>query len=652
MSTRTTAVRLSLSLVAIILVVNASLALALILYVTQVLHDEVQESVRLDLNSARAVYSSQLVSMRRYLQGSALHARLVSSIEGSGATCPAAFMEDLRLAGDVDMLALVDLDGRCACTGVDASPLPVDLADNLVVQQVLGTGQAAEGTIIVSAADLAAFHPSLAERARFELVPTAAAIPTDELARTAGMVVAVAVPVRDSRGDMVGALYSANLLNRRFDTVDTIREQVYQNRVYNGRDIGTATIFQWDLRISTNVQTLEGERALGTRLSEEVYDRVLSQGGVWADRAFVVNDWYITAYEPIQDPSGQVIGSLYVGLLEAPFVRRQTLVVTVFLGIVLSTTLISLLLLVWAIRLVLRPISSIVRMTRAVSEGDLTARVEETPPGELGVLCESINEMARAVQERERRLETYTQRQIGQSEKLAAIGRLAAGVAHEINNPLTGVLTFAHLLKEKPHMTSEDHEDLDLLVRETTRVRDIVRSLLEFSRESSSERENLDLNELVRSTIRLLESQKLYRRILFEERLAAGSVMLVGDSDQLRQVLLNLLLNACEAMPDGGVLTVTTALHGASVQLEVKDTGCGINSENLESIFDPFFTTKPVGTGTGLGLSVSYGIIQQHNGTIVAESEPGDGTRFMVRIPRQPADPDLEPAQAPGRPTV
>jgi two-component system, NtrC family, sensor kinase len=643
MSNRTTTLRLSLSLVAIILVANVVLALFSINYLNQVLHDEVQETVRLDLNSARAVYQHQMDSMRRFLDGAVLQTQLISVVDGSEAPCPPASMRSLQRAGGLDMLALVDLDGRSSCQREDASGHPLDLGENPIVMMSLGEGQPAEGTIIVPARDLAAFDPALAERASFSLVPTPAAVPTDDRVRSEGMVVAVAVPVRDADGEVVGALYGGSLLNRHFDTVDTIREQVYQNRVYEGRDIGTATIFQWDLRISTNVQNRDGERALGTRLSQEVYERVLEDGDIWADRAFVVNDWYITAYEPIHDPNGEVIGSLYVGLLEAPFERRRTLVVVVFLGILGFTTIASLLLLVSAIRLVLRPIGSIVRMTRQVSGGDLSARIDETPPGELGAICSSVNEMAAAVEEREKRLEAFAQRQIGQSEKLAAIGRLAAGVAHEINNPLTGVLTFAHLLKEKPHMTEEDHGDLDLLVKETTRVRDIVRSLLEFSRESATERRDLDLNQLVRSTIRLLESQKLYRRIQFEVRLEPAPVLLTGDADQLKQVLLNLLLNACEAMPDGGLLSVTTAAEDHSVRLEVEDTGCGISADNLDAIFDPFFTTKPVGSGTGLGLSVSYGIIQQHGGSIQANSEPGVGTRFVVRMPVTPLGPEESP---------
>jgi len=647
MSTRTTTVRLSLSLVAIILVVNAALALSLIVYVTQVLHDEVQENVRLDLNSARAVYDNQFESMRRYLQGAALQTDLIAALGDGESPCDVGAMGELQQVGAVDMLALVDRHGRSTCTGSGVPASTIVLEDNPVIRKVLGEGRSAQGTIIVPAGDLSAFDPALAERARFELISTPAAVPTDDSFRSDGMVIAAAVPVYDARGELLGALYSASLLNRHYATVDTIREQVYQNKVYEGRDIGTATIFQWDLRVSTNVQTREGERAVGTRLSQEVYERVLEQGDIWADRAFVVNDWYITAYEPIEDPDGQVIGSLYVGVLEAPFERRRTLVVTVFLGIVLTTTLISLLLLVSAIRLVLRPISGIVAMTREVVEGDLGARVEEAPPGELGRLCDSINEMAAAVQERERRLEEFAQRQIGQSEKLASIGRLAAGVAHEINNPLTGVLTFAHLLKEKPHMTDEDQDDLDLLVKETTRVRDIVRSLLEFSRESASERKRLDLNSLVRSTVRLLESQKLYRRIIFELELEDAPVVLEGDADQLKQVLLNLLLNACEAMPSGGVLGVATALDTDSVVLEVRDTGSGIAAENLDAIFDPFFTTKPVGSGTGLGLSVSYGIVKQHGGLIEAFSTPGEGARFVVTLPQQPPPPKPDTSKLP-----
>ncbi len=220
-----------------------------------------------------------------------------------------------------------------------------------------------------------------------------------------------------------------------------------------------------------------------------------------------------------------------------------------------------------------------------------------------------------------------------ESEKLAAIGRLAAGVAHEINNPLTGVLTFSHLLREKENLDEQDRQDLDLIIRETTRAGRIVRGLLDFARETPTAKEPLDVNDVVRQTIRLLGNQQAFQQITIIEDLAEGLPQIHGDMNQLQQVLLNLSLNACEAMPDGGRLTVSTSVQDGKVLMKVADTGCGIKREHLEQVFEPFFSTKPVGKGTGLGLSVSYGIVQQHGGDVEIQSEEGKGTTFTIVLP-------------------
>jgi two-component system NtrC family sensor kinase len=283
--------------------------------------------------------------------------------------------------------------------------------------------------------------------------------------------------------------------------------------------------------------------------------------------------------------------------------------------------------------LVLRPARKVIQMAQRVMEGDLTARVKIRPPGEIGILCRAIDHMADNLAEREKQLNAATSKQLGGSEKLASLGRLAAGVAHEINNPLTGVLTFAHLLREKTNMDDQDRQDLDLIIRETTRAAEIVRGLLDFARERAVVMEPLNINEVIVRTIRLIRNQKLFDRIVICEELANDLPDIEGDMNQLQQVLLNLSLNACEAMPSGGTLTIRTRADGDRVVVQLADTGCGIKQEHFERIFEPFFTTKPVGKGTGLGLSVSYGILQRHGGAIELNSEEGKGTTFILLLP-------------------
>jgi two-component system NtrC family sensor kinase len=323
-------------------------------------------------------------------------------------------------------------------------------------------------------------------------------------------------------------------------------------------------------------------------------------------------------------------------LLQKPFAHAQTTVIVRFLLLMIAATAASLILIYLVTVVVMRPIGRIVAMSQKVVGGDIAARVGIRPAGELGTLCEAVDFMADAIAEREKQVKEALRHQVTRAEKLASIGRLAAGVAHEINNPLTGVLTFSHLMREKANMDAQDREDLDLIIRETTRAADIVRGLLDFARERPVLMERLDLNEVVRRTVRLIANQKKFEKISIEQLLQEDLPEVRGDMNQLQQVLLNLSLNACTAMPGGGKLTIRTTAVDERVMLKVSDTGCGIKPELLDRIFEPFFTTQDVGKGTGLGLSVTHGIIEQHGGELEVQSREGEGSTFTIYLPALP----------------
>ena len=631
-------------IVAIVLVTNTVLALATIWRVEGVLLQEVKTRVGLDLNSARTAYNGHIKSIERFLQAVTLNGSLASEWATGAPERIAGDLEGIRRAGGMEMLTLTDASGRVLERAHRPGTRGDALSSNSLVAEAIDRRAPASGTIIVSAADLLREGKTFAERADIAIEATPAMRDSGPAESRDGMVVGSAVPLFAADGSLACILYGADLLNRRFDLVDQIDREVFSGRSSQSRDVGAVTIFQSDVRIATNVLKSDGQRAVGTRMSREVFDSVIVGDKPWNGRAFVVNDWYITAYEPIRDPSGRVIGSLYVGLLEAPFTRPKRAILTVFLLVAVGTTLLSLALLFFTTRHILWPIGWLVTMAHRVIGGDLTARVSIAPPGEMGDLCRSIDAMADAVAEREEKLKMITSRQIAQGEKLAAVGRLAAGVAHEINNPLTSVLTFSHLLRERPNFQPEDREDLDLVIHETERVRDIVQGLLDFSRENPVQRRALDLDDVIRTTMKLVRGHKGFRGIQVVEEHDDHLPPVLGDKNQLQQVLLNLTLNACEAMPEGGTLRIATSAADGQVRMAVTDTGCGIAPEDIEKIFDPFFTTKPVGKGTGLGLSVSYGIVQEHGGRLEVASEPGKGSTFTLILPA--CDPN---AQSPGQ---
>jgi len=221
-----------------------------------------------------------------------------------------------------------------------------------------------------------------------------------------------------------------------------------------------------------------------------------------------------------------------------------------------------------------------------------------------------------------------------QSEKLASLGRMASGIAHEINNPLTGVLTYSSLMLEDLKET-DFSEDLNVIIKETLRCREIVRGLLDFARESTHEKIQANINEIISNTLHILEHHVSFQSITIKKKLDENIPFSSMDVNQMRSVINNLAENAAHAMPDGGTLVVTTRFDEDrnSIILGISDTGFGIDEENLNRIFDPFFTTKSAGSGTGLGLAVVFGIIRQHDGTIQVESQPGKGTSFIITLP-------------------
>jgi two-component system NtrC family sensor kinase len=284
--------------------------------------------------------------------------------------------------------------------------------------------------------------------------------------------------------------------------------------------------------------------------------------------------------------------------------------------------------------LVLRPVAALVDGTRRVAAGDLTTMIPVTAQDELGDLAKAFNAMTQRIAE--------TQRQLAEADKLASVGRLAAGVAHEINNPLTGVLSYASVMKKRLASDVETGADLEVIIRETIRCRDIVRQLLDFGRPTPPLRKPTDLNEVVRQAVSVVMAQLNLNKVKLALDFGQNLPRADADANQIQQVAVNLFLNAADAIgEEGGEIRVATRRHeeggtGAALELSIEDTGRGIKPEDLHHIFEPFFTTKG-SRGTGLGLAVSRGIVEGHGGSIGVQSEPGRGTRFIVRLPLKQA---------------
>jgi len=601
--------------------------------------NEAYNRVRLDLNAAQEIYLTRVKGVRVALNITTLGPVFRSALEKQDVQKLVALLTNIAQQTELDFAGIVTKEGKALCRiGPNSIPRgnsPPNPIANLVLQKQIGIF----GTVVLSNEFLFSENPELAERSRMKLLATKRATPRPENEELSGMVLAAAVPVFDS-GHLLGVLYGGILLNRSEEIVDRVRDTVFQHEIYNGRSIGTATIFLKDIRVSTNVLNPDGSRAIGTVASEEVTKYVLTEGNKWTDRAFVVNDWYITAYEPIEDIFGTKVGMLYVGVLEAKYADVRWKALSVFILITMAG-------MVFAIGLgyiiadkISRPVQQLTKASIQVSQGNLSPEIGPISNSEIGVLQKTFKQMLASIQERDQRQREESESKLLQSEKQASVGKLAGGVAHEINNPLTGIFTFTHMLLKRKDIPEEVRQDLETIAQETERVRKIVKGLLDFSRQTELDREPMDINRLIRYTVSLVENQALIKGVSLNFEPGEGLPTITLDRNQMQSVLLNIIINALDATEPGGSITITSGIGVSTskpgqngIEILCTDTGCGIAPENLNRLFDPFFTTKDVGHGTGLGLSVSYGIVERHGGTIWVQSKVGKGSTFKVWLP-------------------
>lgn len=337
----------------------------------------------------------------------------------------------------------------------------------------------------------------------------------------------------------------------------------------------------------------------------------------------------------VHDQEQKVLGVLDVTMSLAEVDRLTAVNQTrAILFTLVAMVIISVFLWYFFKRLITRPVQRLVAATNEVAAGNLSFKLEVKRNDELGHLGNSFNEMTHNLAE--------AQTQLFHSDKLASIGRLAAGIAHEINNPLTGVLTYSSFLLKRTKDDPEVKSDLETIVRETKRCREIVKDLLDFARPISPNQQSLNINDVIERALNILANQLSYNHIVVQKELKGSLPDVRIDSGQLQQVFINLLVNATDAIGEkGGIISLSTSAVESEgkeyVQIEMTDEGCGIAPENLSKIFEPFYSTKDQ-KGTGLGLSIVWGIIDKHQGIISVDSETGKGSTFTIRLPVSQGD--------------
>lgn len=515
--------------------------------------------------------------------------------------------------------------------------------------------------------DIKVIDPALAKRIELKLVDTPYAEPTTRVRENRAMVVRAVYPVRDNAGQLVALLDGGVLLNNNFTLVDDIRDLVYGPGSVPDEGWGTVTVFLDDVRISTNVPLSREQRALGTRVSEEVRKHVLGEGKVWVDSAFVVNDWYVSAYKPIEDVYGDRVGMLYAGILEAPYTAAYTRAVSILIAVIAITALIAGWLAIRGAKSVFKPMEAMAQAVRATREG-VNVRVGPVESqDEIGELARQFDVMLDQLQEHNRQMEIAAdqlevkvaertheltmknirlqqtinmlreaRQQLSIAGKLAALGELTAGVAHEINNPTAVILgNMDVLIRELGDNAEGVSTETDLIIEQVYRIRSIVDKLLRYARPSefAGYVDDLDVQKVIDETLTLVHHE-IYKRNADIRREYSATKTVRFNRQELQQVLVNLFLNALQAIDIGGRIDIKTEDTDDGINIVVHDFGKGIALEELGRVFDPFFTKRE--DGTGLGLSVSYGLVRRYGGTLSVQSEQGRYTQFTLHILQEP----------------
>jgi two-component system NtrC family sensor kinase len=604
--------------------------------------DEVQNRVRQDINTAKLIYNQTLERIASQIQFAAEGADLNVAMPHRDFSK----MENLKALirhgngnktqGDsifLDMLSVVDTRGHVVYRAANPKVRGDSMLWAQVVKICLERKIPQSSTELISINNIMKENPRLADQARIEIIKTPLSFEPGETQLSDGMVMMAAYPVFDEKKNLLGAIVGGVLLNRNNTIVDKVKDTVYQGEKYKGREMGVATIFQGGVRISTNVMTKDNKRAIGTTLSKEVYDRVIVEGKDWVGRAFVVDDWYITTYTPIYDMNKNLIGILYVGLLEAKYRDIKWHTIWVNLGITSLGMIIAFVISFYLGNTIITRIRMLKEAAEAIAAGNLDYKLSPDKISGFDMLDEAFNYMSKSLKEHDDKLHRAHE-QLARTEKLTALGEMAAGVAHEINNPLGGILLYSNLVLEDIPTDSPAQENMQKIIYQTNRCKGIVQNLLDFARAPTGDMLPLKIDGVIKTSLNLVKDQAMFHGIEVKTDLAEDLPEVVGDKARLEDAFLNLFINAAHAMNGKGTLTISARLsRDNSVRISVSDTGKGIDKEHLPHIFEPFFTTKEPGQGTGLGLSIVYGIIRKHNGFIDAESEPRKGTTFIIFLP-------------------
>lgn len=623
--------------------------------ISSAVREQGQDKVRLDLNTAWEVYNNQLQLVYSVVKLASTH--LSSHLRTDIPVTKTVSHDYLYLQKTMenfglDFITLTDHRG----TVIFRARNPQVKGDNQKHDSLIALAlqkREVTATQIMSRSELEKEGRDLAERCYFKFIPIPQEKPTSRTEGHEGMVLKSAVPVSDRRGRVLAVLYGGVVLNRNYQIVDRVKDIVYRGERFMGKDLGTCTIFLGDYRIATNVKDAQGQRAVGTRISSEVYDQVLTKGLPWVGRAFVVTDWYMTAYEPIKDIEGKIVGMLYVGYPERPFIAFRNKILAFFaflsfIGILLIVAVTG-----FMAQNIVSPLLAVVEATRKISSGDLSHRLQIERDDEIGELAHSFNVMTEDLEMKRERLEAAYQ------ELLAADKHktdFLSMISHELRTPLTSIsATIALLLSGRTGAVNQvQREFLEISLAQADKLARLIADLLDLARIDAGgfdvRKEWAGLHDIIKKEIGSLKPRAAEKGIHLLVSLPEQLPSLWIDGGRAGQVISNLLTNAIKFTPPGGRITLKAEVRPREVLVSVQDNGRGLEAEYLPKVFERFYQADSSATrgagGAGLGLAIAkYLVTEIHGGEIWVESPGlGRGSTFFFTLPisSPPAEVTLE----------
>ena len=595
------------------------------------------DQVTMDLNSAWMVFNQKVDTVSLLMQFTSRRGQIIEGLTECNKPLLKQLIEEVRVDNYLDFLTLTDERGTVLARGRYPYSADDDQSNDEMVSRALN-GETTAGVQLLSQDQLLKEGDRLSEQAFLTFVTTPLAKPRPRDRETSGMVIKAAVPVIDRDDNLRGVLYGGVLLNRNYEIVDRIKNNVYQREQYNGKEIGTATIFQWDVRISTNVKTSSGLRALGTRVSSDVYERVLENGQPYIGRDYVVNAYYITAYEPIRSTLGTIIGILYVGTLEQPFIDMRNQVILLFCIIALLGVLIAIAIGYFLAQSISTPIEKLASATQDISGGHFPITIDIPSEDEIGRLARLFVNMSQHLKKTLGDLQDLNQKYLG----------LLGFTTHELKQPLGVLKGYLIMLQDETlgRLNTEMQREAILEMRNSVNLlNDMIMKYLQLSKIEAGklvvEKKRFNLfaeaiNPVIEGESPHLAIKKM--RVVIDKEPALKALEINADPILMRIVFSNLLTNAIKYGQEGGIILVGYYEDPDFYYFHVRNEGPGIPQDKLEAIFGKFvrLDTKGLGrqVGTGLGLYNTKEIIEKHSGSIWAESDGSTWADFFFTLPR------------------